>query len=117
MLRLMVGLAIGVLALLPVLRSHASSTVEELMATMSPEERVGQLVMVNFVGADTSVGSDITKLVRDHHVGAVHLSASNGNVVNRGDTAGDVARLSNGLQRRARDGSARTVQGREVFVP
>lgn len=87
------------------------------MATTSPEERVGQLVMVNFVGADTSTSSDIARLVRDHHVGAVHLSASNGNIVNRGDTAADVARLTNGLQRRAYEGSVRTVRGREVFVP
>ena len=73
-----------------------------------PEERVGQLVMVNFVGDDVSASSDIAALIRDYHVGAVLVTASNGNIVNRGDTAGQLATLTNGLQQRSFEASART---------
>src|SRR5574338_516242 len=57
---------------------------DRVLASLTIDERVGQLVMVNFVGDDVSPESDIAGLVRDFKVGAVLVTASNGNVVNRG---------------------------------
>lgn len=71
--------------------------VDRVLASLSVDERIGQLVMVNFVGDDVSPQSDIAGLIRDFKVGSVLITASNGNVVNRGDTAGQLATLTNGL--------------------
>ena len=40
--------------------------VERVLASLTPDERVGQLVMVNFVGDDVSASSDIAALIRDY---------------------------------------------------
>jgi len=92
--------------------------VERVLASLTPNERVGQLVMVNFVGDDVSAASDIGGLIRDYNVGAVLVTASNGNIVNRDDTAGQLAALANGLQQRAFDASHRNDTGKgEYFLP
>lgn len=92
--------------------------VDRVLASLSPDERVGQLVMVNFVGDDVSAQSDIASLLRDFKVGAVILQASNGNIVNRGDTGGQLAALTNGLQQRAFEATARPdLSGGEYFLP
>lgn len=92
--------------------------VERALASLTPEERVGQLVMVNFVEDDVSASSDIAALIRDYRVGAVLVTASNGNVVNRGDTAGQLATLTNGLQQRSFEASARTDSANgQYFLP
>ncbi len=92
--------------------------VDRVLASMTPDERVGQLVMVNFVGDDVSATSDIAALLRDFEVGAVLVTASNGNVVNRDDTAGQLAALTNGLQQRAYEATRRSDgSGGEYFVP
>jgi beta-N-acetylhexosaminidase len=91
---------------------------DRVLASLTIDERVGQLVMVNFVGDDVSPESDIAGLVRDFKVGAVLVTASNGNVVNRGDTAGQLADLSNGLQQRAHDATLRSDASKgEYFLP
>ncbi|MEX2245472.1 MAG: glycoside hydrolase family 3 N-terminal domain-containing protein [Dehalococcoidia bacterium] len=90
---------------------------DRVLASLTIEERVGQLVMVNFVGDDVSAESDIAGLVRDFKAGAVLVTASNGNVVNRGDTAGQLATLTNSLQQRAFESSRRTDPGGEYFLP
>lgn len=90
---------------------------DRVLASLSIDERVGQLVMVNFIGDDVSAASDIAQLVRDFKVGAVLVTASNGNVINRGDTAAQLASLSNGLQQRAFEGTRRLDGEREYYVP
>ena len=94
-----------------------SGFLDRVVAALTPEERVGQLVMVNFVGDDVSAQSDIATLIRDYKVGAVLVTASNGNIVNRGDTAGQLAALTNGLQQRAYETSRRADAGNEYFLP
>jgi beta-N-acetylhexosaminidase len=101
----------------PARSQDGAITVDALLSTLTPEERIGQLVMVNFVGADASPDSAVASLIREYHVGAVLISASNGNVVNTGDTAAQVAELTNALQQRAYEATARTVAGRDVFIP
>jgi beta-N-acetylhexosaminidase len=91
--------------------------VDRVLASMTPDERVGQLVMVNFVGDDVSATSDIAALLRDFEVGAVLVTASNGNIVNRDDTAGQLAALTNGLQQRAYEATRRSAGGGEYFLP
>lgn len=72
--------------------------VENLLASMTVEERVGQLFLVAFVGNDTSPGSAVAQLVRQDKVGGVVLLASNANFYNSPDTPRDVATLANSLQ-------------------
>jgi beta-N-acetylhexosaminidase len=91
--------------------------VQRVINSLTVDERVGQLVMVNFVGNDVSPESDVAGLVRDFHVGAVHAQASNGNIVNSGDTAAQLTALTNGLQQRAYEASARTGPSGEFFLP
>jgi len=91
--------------------------IERVLASLSVDERIGQLVMVNFVGSDVDPASDIASLVRDMKVGAVLVTASNGNVVNRGDTAAQLAALTNGLQQRAFEATRRSDGSSEYYLP
>ena len=88
-------------------QTPTTALVDRVLASLSVDERVGQLVMVNFVGDDVSAQSDVATLIRDYRVGSVLVTASNGNVVNRGDTAGQLAALTIGLQQRAFEASRR----------
>ncbi|MCL7453518.1 MAG: hypothetical protein M8467_10775 [Anaerolineae bacterium] len=72
--------------------------VENLLASMTVEERVGQLFLVAFVGNDASPGSDIARLIRQDKVGGVVLLASNANFYNGPGTPRQVAELANALQ-------------------
>jgi beta-N-acetylhexosaminidase len=95
------------------------SPVDQLMAMMTPEEKVGQIFMVDFVGIETSPESRIADLVVQYKVGSVFISESNGNILNDGEepTAGQVARLTNALQALAHGASAGELNGAEAFVP
>ncbi|MHB8376829.1 MAG: glycoside hydrolase family 3 N-terminal domain-containing protein [Dehalococcoidia bacterium] len=94
-----------------------SAMVDRVVASLTVDERVGQLVMVNFVGTDVSPTSDIASLIRDFKVGSVLVTASNGNIVNRGDTPAQIAALTNGLQQRAFDTTQRGDPANRYFVP
>lgn len=65
---------------------------EQLLAAMTPEEKVGQVFMLWFDGP--SVSADTDMLIRDRHVGGVILYAAPGNVV----SPEQVATLTAGLQ-------------------
>jgi beta-N-acetylhexosaminidase len=97
--------------LLPLSPIHAQeldldARVDALLATMSVEERVGQVFLVAFVGNDPSPGTDIAQLVRQDHIGGVVLLAANSNFYNDATTPRQVAELTNGLQALAmRDGA------------
>jgi len=75
-----------------------ASQVEALLASMSIEERVGQLFLVTFVGDQVAPGSDIARLIRQDHVGGVVLLAANSNLSNDANTPRRVAELTNALQ-------------------
>lgn len=90
---------------------------DRVVASLSVNERIGQLVMVNFVGDDVSASSDVATLIRDYNVGSVLVTASNGNVVNRGDTAAALSALTDGLQQRAFDATARNDGSDQYFLP
>jgi beta-N-acetylhexosaminidase len=72
--------------------------VQAALASMTPEERVGQLFLVTFRGTDTSSQSKIHDLIVNHHVGGVVLLASNENFVGEPDTAAKTHELIADLQ-------------------
>jgi beta-N-acetylhexosaminidase len=58
---------------------------QELLDTLTPEERVGQLVLITFYGPEAGVGSatgaQIYDLIVNYHVGGVILNSINDNFV------------------------------------
>jgi beta-N-acetylhexosaminidase len=76
-----------------------SSKVQAVLASMTPEERVGQLFLVTFEGMNTDTGSQIHDLIANHHVGGVVLLAENDNFAGAPDTIPAVHQLIGDLQR------------------
>ncbi len=72
-----------------------------LFEAMSPEERVGQLFLVTFVGDSINAESDIVDLILNYNVGSVMLVAENDNITNFSDTPILLAELTSSLQRLA----------------
>jgi beta-N-acetylhexosaminidase len=72
--------------------------IEQLLAQMTPEEKVGQLFLVTFVGSDVSPTSDVARLIQVYRVGGIVLSPGNGNFVNGNEAPQQVTTLSNELQ-------------------
>lgn len=76
-----------------------AAPVDEYLNRMTPEEKVGQLFLVAFVGQDTGPESDIVQLVTQYEVGGVVLLAANSNFYNHiDDTPSQVAALTDALQ-------------------
>ncbi|KAA3642311.1 MAG: hypothetical protein DWQ07_25085 [Chloroflexi bacterium] len=71
----------------------------ELLEGLSPEERVGQLFLVNFDGTDLSEESQIYDLIVNHHVGGVMLKAENDNFVVAPGTVNAAWEMNGELQR------------------
>lgn len=71
------------LAPAPVVVQAQTSTppagVRLILDEMTPQERVGQLFLVNFIGTDTSTESQIYNLITRYHVGGVMLMSENNN--------------------------------------
>lgn len=65
---------------------YQSSKVQAVLASMSPEERVGQLFLVTFQGTNTDTNSQIYDLIANHHIGGVVLLAENDNFLGEPDT-------------------------------
>jgi len=57
----------------------AQSTVDALMAEMTPAEKVGQLFLITFDGSDIPSDGPLAELIQDYHVGGVVLSSSHDN--------------------------------------
>ncbi len=77
-----------------------------ILEAMSPAERVGQLFLVPFQGANVTLGSDVADLILNYKVGGVVLAAANDNI--NGDTFAPLflAELNNALQRLALDSAS-----------
>lgn len=71
---------------------------QDLLAKMSPEERVGQLFLVTYQGSDTGEGSTIASLIRDQHIGGVVLRADNDNFATTENLPAAVKGSINALQ-------------------
>ena len=81
-----VAISVALLWLAPLWQARASAAaltpVEQaavLLDQLTPEERVGQLFLVTFEGADVGGESQIAALINDYHIGGVVLLAENNN--------------------------------------
>ncbi|MGD8605506.1 MAG: glycoside hydrolase family 3 N-terminal domain-containing protein, partial [Anaerolineales bacterium] len=72
--------------------------VDDIMGQMTPEELVGQLVMVTFTGSDIDSDHSLYDLIQNHHIGAVLLSRDNDNFAEAPDTQLQVQLLAQSLQ-------------------
>ncbi len=98
--------------------STPSSKAQAVLASMSPEERVGQLFLVTFSGTDTSSTSPVYDLIANRHVGGVVLQAGNDNFLPAPNTTNGAYQLVNALQTIEWDASAnRQTQPPDVYVP
>jgi beta-N-acetylhexosaminidase len=71
---------------------------KQMLALMTPEERVGQLFLVTFNGSNTEKKSQIYDLITNYHVGGVVLLASNDNFVAAPETVTGAYQLITELQ-------------------
>jgi len=88
---------------------RVADAVRDVMASMTPAQRVGQLFLVSFSG-DRVDGAAVARFIESHHIGGVVLDPARGNFVNAADAPTQVARLSNALQ-------AGAAASGEPFVP
>ncbi|HUG33129.1 MAG TPA: glycoside hydrolase family 3 N-terminal domain-containing protein [Anaerolineales bacterium] len=105
----------GALAQTPV----PPTKVQAVLASMTPEERVGQLFLVTFRGTDTSTSSQIYDLIVNHHVGGVVLLAENDNFLGEPDTIAGTHQLISSLQTLEWDTTASLspTPDRNTYVP
>ena len=85
---------------LPVVHAQAGPTdeVKQLMARMSPQQKVGQLFLVSFAGRDASPGTPIYDLIAQSGIGGVLLKGANDNFTGPSDTVSQVYSLTGALQ-------------------
>ncbi len=104
------------LTLLPPSAVSQGDRVEQLMAQLTAEEKVGQLFLVTFPGSDVSPKSDVGQLIQKYKVGGVVLLASNRNFLNDADTPRQVATMTGSLQALA-DAASREKGRTGAYVP
>lgn len=85
--------------------NEAEARARELLAQLSPEEKIGQLFLVTFQGRDVGSNTPIYTLITRYHVGGVVLSATNDNFVGPDGTVAQTAELIRNLQQVAWDAS------------
>lgn len=72
--------------------------VEAILQAMTPAERVGQLFVVSFYGAQAGADADIYALITQYHIGGVMLAAANDNITATVPAPAQVLTLTNALQ-------------------
>ena len=77
---------------------------EDLLAEMTPEEKVGQLFITGFSGSRATEETRIYDLITNYHVGGVMLNAANDNFVGGTETIQSVYNLIHDLQQAEWDG-------------
>jgi beta-N-acetylhexosaminidase len=75
-----------------------SDQAADILAEMSPEERVGQLFLVTFEGSDFDEETAIYDLVVNHHISGVILDRENNNFTQSPNTLEDLRALTVQLQ-------------------
>ena len=97
-----------------------SISVQTMLESMSPEERVGQLFLVTFRGTNVNSDSQIYDLIVNQHVGGVVLTANNDNFIDEPDTVTGANQLINSLQTIEWDSASQGISGkisRNTYVP
>ncbi|MBN1219780.1 MAG: hypothetical protein JXM69_12695 [Anaerolineae bacterium] len=82
----------------PLRAQEPDEQVAEIMSRMSVEDKVGQLFLVPFVGAEANPGSEIWQLITEYKVGGVILLTANSNFNNDASAPRQIAELSNTLK-------------------
>jgi beta-N-acetylhexosaminidase len=75
-----------------------NSDAQAVLASMTPEEKVGQLFLVAFQGTDTHDQTQISDLIANRHVGGVVLLSGNDNFLPAPDTISSAYQLIRALQ-------------------
>ncbi|MCJ7717720.1 MAG: hypothetical protein MUO54_14535, partial [Anaerolineales bacterium] len=83
------------------------------LASLTPEEKVGQLFIITFSGVDTSSTSSIYDLISNYHIGGVVLDRDNDNFLNPDQIPFDCWTLSGNLQGIEYDSSQTEVDEQE----
>ena len=78
--------------------SPITQEAQDLLGSMSPEEKVGQLFLTGFTGSSAEEETLIHDLIANYHVGGVVLRAENDNFVGGTDTVRAVYDLTYDLQ-------------------
>jgi beta-N-acetylhexosaminidase len=97
----------------------------DLMERMSPEQRIGQLVLVTMRGPSLTAANPILDLLANHAISGVVLQASNDNFSDSPNTLTDAAALISELQQAAYQASLPATPGpvgatqapEQVYVP
>jgi beta-N-acetylhexosaminidase len=93
------------------------SEAQAVLASMTPEERVGQLFLVTFQGIDTHDQTQIYDLIANHHVGGVVLLAANDNFLPEPDTISAAHQLISQLQTIEAEATAPVPSGGGIPAP
>ena len=78
--------------------SDPAANARQMLAKMTPEERVGQLFLVTFTGSTADQNSQVYDLIASYHVGGVELLSGNDNFVASPDTVSGAYKLISQLQ-------------------
>ena len=78
--------------------NDSNVSAHQMLAKMSPKERVGQLFLVTFTGSTADQNSRIYSLITDYHVGGLVLQGGNDNFVAPPDTISTTYNLITQLQ-------------------
>ena len=122
LLRLLTLLTILASLLGPVTGARAQTPtpppqVRALLNAMTPEERVGQLLLVTFSGTDTSEDSQIYDLIANQHIGGVILLSENDNFVAEPNTITSAYQLIADLQTIEWDATNAETSPRKAYAP
>jgi beta-N-acetylhexosaminidase len=69
-----------------------------LLAQMTPEERVGQLFLVTFIGDTVTNDSDIADLILNYNIGGISILSKNDNIGGSNNAPVQLAEFINNLQ-------------------
>ena len=87
---------------------------QNLINEMSPQQRVGQLMLVTFDGTYLGQDADIVRLITEYDIGNVLVLAENDNINGRAETPQRVRALTTGLQQVAYESAE---SSNEPYVP
>lgn len=104
-LALLVCLLPGLIAPIETTQAQSAAPLSSLLlaqstlSALTPEEKVGQLMLVTFKGYAPEINSQIYDLIANHHIGGVVLKAANDNFTGPENTAFAAYDLTSRLQR------------------
>ena len=90
---------------------------QEMLDKMTPEERVGQLILVAFTGPKMNKNSQIYDLIARFHIGGVVLRAENDNFIVAPDTVSAAYQLIAQLQDAERQASLNQPTSTDIGTP